>query len=298
MRHLNCRLFVAAIAVMLAMSSCEKAINSEDEYTDEDGPQTITLRVNDFRVEPFETRAGAALTDYCNHIEFAVYNTDGTLVQRIHQTTSTSGYGQASIELVSGTYNLAVIAYSTPQKSESLWPTLANVNKVTFTDQTGYSDTFCYYGQLTVGKQAATHDIELKRASSAVFLTINAALPSDVTHFRVTLNGASRTLDVTTGYGVQTDGNTQSFSWEVDGMTPPITLKHFTFLPTDDATVDITVNATDKNGNIVSTRSFANVPMKHQMKTVYEGDFFDQPTAQGITISADTEIETYQTFQY
>ena len=94
---------VATLCLMLAivaLASCEKAIFSEEEVNSPTG--NLTVSVYQLEQMPFaslsrgsealdaETRSGAtraAVTDYCNRLNFAVYEMDGSRVKLVNQTS-------------------------------------------------------------------------------------------------------------------------------------------------------------------------------------------------------------------
>ena len=136
---------VATLCVMLAvvaLASCEKAISSEEETSSPSG--NLTVSVYQIEQMPFEsltrgsealdaeprwTVTRAAVTDYCNRLNFAVYEMDGSRVKLVNQTSDKTGFGTASFSLEEGEYQLVVLAHSSNGN-----PTMKNQKKIQFSN--------------------------------------------------------------------------------------------------------------------------------------------------------------------
>ena len=139
-------LLLAATIVLL--NACEKAVIEEDD----DSGQTIVtsanvvLSVKANTVSPFEsaTRAVVNITDYCKTFNFVLYQ-NGKKVKSITQKAGDADYGLVSLMLEPGTYQLLVLAHSSKGN-----PSLADLEKIQFTNDDNFTDTFYYYGDLIV----------------------------------------------------------------------------------------------------------------------------------------------------
>ena len=138
---------VATLCAMLAvvvLASCEKAIIDQEETSgDVDG--NLTVSVYQIEQMPFASVTRAAVTDYCNRLNFAIYEMDGTRVKQVNQTSDKAGFGTASFSLEEGEYQLVVLAHSSNGN-----PTMTNPQKIQFSNSLGYTDTFLYYTTVTV----------------------------------------------------------------------------------------------------------------------------------------------------
>lgn len=275
---------------MIGFSACEKAIL--DEETNNNGePETegnVTIRASLYDIVPFETRAVQNIADYCSHLQFVVYQ-DGTKTTGINQKKDDNNYGQVTLSLQPGTYQLLVLAHSSTGN-----PTVSDPTKIQFTNQTGYSDTFCYYGNLVVESGQNNYDVRLQRATSMVRVTITDEIPSNVKTIRLYYEGESGVLNATTCMGGTTNSK-QSITYNIEGYKNPVTLGAYTFMRGEEGTLNMTVTAYDSNNNIIAEKQLAQVPLKYRMVTEYSGQLFSvSNTDIGLSLTAETEWQTYK----
>lgn len=282
-----CLLFFMLPALFFA--GCEKGV-SEDVIETEDDNANLVLRVKNNKVYPFETRALQDLTTYCSRLNFVVYK-DGEKVASRTQNKGDEGYGEVSFSLTPGTYKLLVLAHSSYGGN----PTVTDPEAITFTDKISYSDTFCYYNDIVVTAASNTHDLVLSRASTLLRFIIKDKLPSNLKQLRFTYSGGARVLNAVTGHGVGSDTE-QTKLYNVSGYEAPVTLSLYTFLKEDTGTLGLTVDALDTDGNVITTRSFENIPVVHKKATEMSGNFFEQSNT--FSITGDTEWEVVQSIDY
>ena len=294
------KLFLACLCSIIALMglslvSCEKAVAEEETQKEQqDEESIITFKINGFSVEPFDTRATQNIVNYCNRLEFAVYQ-DGKLKSSVSQKKADDDYGTASMTLKPGTYKLMILAYSS-NSSETL--DISNPQSISFANAMGFSDTFYYYGDLTVTSSNQTLEITMLRATSLLSFTITDELPNNLYKIDMSYSGGSRILNATTGMGVTKANDKQEVRWNVSGYTAPLTLNEYTFLPTETGSLTLTVTAMDSNDKVIQERTFTNVPVQYGMKTVYSGQFFTQSASVNFSLTAETDWETYKTIQF
>ena len=289
---------LCGIALGVAISSCEKPILDEDEAqtSQQEQPKNekgnVIIRVSDFRLVSADeaTRGVVDITSYCTRLNYVIYK-DGKKIDSRSQMQGDDGYGETTMSLEPGTYKLLVLAHSSSGGN----PTLTDPENIQFTNKLGFSDTFYYYGDITVANQAQEHDVILTRASTMLRFNITDELPANLKYMQFYYTGGSGVLNAVTGYGGLVNSqqtvllNVSSF---VGAELPP--LKVYTFLQEDEARLEVTVTAMDADKNTIVERKFENVQMKRNMVTDYTGSFFDHHNDNTFTFKAETDWEVYQ----
>ncbi len=287
----------AVIILWGVTASCEKAILDEDEEnevnsgssskageTDSDAGN-VTLRVSDFKIvpiEPLATRSMTDLTSYCTRLVFAVYQY-GIKFDGCSQIQGESGYGEVTMSLPPGTYQLLVLAHSSVGGN----PTVTDPENIKFTNALCYSDTFSFYGDLVVEEQPKTYDITLTRNVSCLHFTIQDEIPANVKFFKFYYTGGSGVLNAVTGYGASVNSKQEKLV-DVSSCSTPLTFHLYTFLQKESAFLQLKVTALEEDqSTVVLERSFSDVPMKHCHLTEYSGNFFIPNHS--FSLNADTD---------
>jgi hypothetical protein len=265
--------------ILIALTACEKADFTEQQKTN-DG-ENLTLQVTNWRQVAYTaTRGLVDISGYSSRLNFVLYK-DGERVKSLSQMQDDQGYGQVSMKLQPGNYKVLVLAHSSKGN-----PTLTSPETIKFDNSISYSDTFYYYGDITVTTEPKTQSLTLQRASSLMRFVISDELPADLYRVQLLYTGGSGVFNAVTGYGANIDSR-QEKVYRVDGYTAPLALPIYTFLQADEGKLNVTVTAKDKNDNVILERTFNNVPMKRNMVTEYTGTFFEHDNS--FSFMADTE---------
>ena len=286
---------VVIVAAIMSVAACEKAVDEESDVvsssssskTTKDGKLNVTFRVAEFRQIPYEamkrndTRSVVDITSYCSHLNFVVYK-DGKKIDSRTQTKGNADFGETTMSLRAGDYQLLVLAHSSVGGS----PTLTDPEKIQFTNQLGYSDTFYYYGNLSVDNDQLTHEIRLTRASARLCFIVTDDIPENITHFYFTFTGGSGVLNAVTGTGGNVNSK-QEKKVKVEGLTSPITFNLYTFLHEEEGLLNVKVDALNSKGEVVVSRSFEKVPVSRNKITEYKGSFFEKNHT--LNFTADTD---------
>ena len=111
-----------ALAMTVALVSCEKAIMAVDSTTS--GDKNGNLRVSVYQIEqtPFTsitrradnatTRAAQNASKACTRLNFAIYDEGGSRLKQVNQTSDKASFGQCAFQLEEGTYQLVVVGHS------------------------------------------------------------------------------------------------------------------------------------------------------------------------------------------
>ena len=286
-----CMLF----AITLAMASCEK---QTVQLLPDKVSNKVTFKVSSFEQIPFgtSTKAGSAQTleELCSKINFAVFEGE-TKEQSIVQSVGDEGFGTVSLQLKQGVHQVVVIAHNGDASASITSP-----DKVSFSNKTTtkMTDTFYYYGEITVGKDAQIYDLNLERAVAMIRFNITDEFPENVTQMKFYYSGGSSTLNTLTGLGCVNSKQTEIFA-----VTPSDKrFEMFTFPHTVNDTLSLKVSALDSLDNVLKEQEFKEVPVTVNMITSYSGEFFTGGTSSytmsQIAIAANGEWAGEKNIEY
>ena len=280
------------MAALLMMGACEHMV-LDDADEDKGAGVDVIIKTGIYNIVPFnDTRATQNIADYCGRLCFVVYQ-DGEQKKKILQKDGDQGYGQISVRLEAGTYQLLVLGHSSDGN-----PTLTNPESIKFTNSIGYSDTFYYYGDLIVEEEHETHSLTLQRATSMARITITDEIPSEVKQIQLYYTGESGVFDAVSGWGGSTNSK-QSVTYDVSKHTPPMVLCAYTFLRDELGTLDIQLTAHNALGDVLAEKDLDDVPLKNRMVTEYSGPLFSASTNEtGFDFVAETGWEVFESHSF
>lgn len=256
------------LCALIFLFSCEKPVfNNQQEDTGVNG--NLLIRVAGFKVVPFgETRGTTAISDYCQRLNFAVYQ-DGKKVKAVNQVTTDSQFGEANMTLEPGTYQLLVVAHSANGN-----PSMATPEKIAFTNSDGYTDTFYAYTNIEVDESQKELDITLERATAMFRLITKDKVPENVDRIRFYYTGGSGALNATNGLGCVNSQQVTFFDIADDMKGLPLCMEIYTFPKAEKGKLKVTVTAYSKNTDILYEKELEDVPVEVNKITEYEGYLF------------------------
>ena len=272
---LKCR--AALVLALCLLTSCEKVVLDEDitQPATSEAEQNVVISIagmdagwgSDF------PRALVNVSEVCTRVNFAVFK-DGQKLKYKNQVAGDEGFGTYSLTLEAGNYQILILAHSGKAN-----PTTTNPAKLQFTNPgssggTGFTDTFYYYGNLTVGSSGTQLSINMTRATSMFRFVTTDVKPEKVKKLRFQYTGGSGALDATTGFGC-VDSRQTVFVETGDELTgKTLQCDMYTFLHAETGAVTFSVEAYDKNDDRIYEREFENVNMQRNCITQYSGKFF------------------------
>ena len=273
----------------LLLSNCENPVITDDDRMEPQG----NLKVSIYQIEqtPFSALTRAESGIACSRLNFIVYDESGSRLNQVSQKVEEPGFGTTAFQLEEGIYQLVVVGHSASGN-----PTTTNLSKIQFTNATGYTDTFLYYGEVTVGTEQTDWEVSLHRIVSLCRFVITDDIPSEVKKLRFYYTGGSGAFNAVTGLGSVASKQTVTFD------VTPTSSKQFdlyTFLHDLSDNIALTVSALDASGVEILQHQF-DVPMQQNHITWLSGEFFTGSTSgsTGITITINTDWagETHQNF--
>ena len=175
---------------------------------------------------------------------------------------------------------------------------MTNPAKIQFTNSTGYTDTFLYYGEVTVGEETVDRQVSLDRiVARCSFVLTDEAIPADVKKLQFYYTGGSGAFNAATGLGSVASKQTVTFD-VTSGTQKQFHL--YTFLHETSDNIALKVTALDASGNVLYERDF-DVPMEQNHITWLSGAFFtgsgsSSTSVTGVTVNTDWAGETHLTF--
>ncbi|MBP5713766.1 MAG: FimB/Mfa2 family fimbrial subunit [Prevotella sp.] len=277
------------LCVMLAVCGCEKPTISNN-HGEESVDGNLKVRVFEIEKTPFASRTRGAAKEACTRLNYAVYTPDGTRVKQVNQTSDASSFGTASFQLGEGDYLLVVVGHSSLKN-----PTMTDLNKIQFKNADGFTDTFLYYGHVTIGEEPVNLQVSLDRIVSLCRFVITDDIPEEVTQMRFYYTGGSGAFDATTGLGCV--NSKQDVYFDVTAGQRQFDL--YTFLHDREGTIHLTVTAYDDDDNILQEREF-HVPMQQNYITWVSGAYFNgtgaSSTVTDVSVNTDWAGETHINF--
>jgi len=275
--------FVCLLLTGILFAACEKPVIEDELQGTDTEAANVVIRVTDVEAG-WGNNASRALTnvsDVCTRVDFAVYQ-DGKKVKYEFQTIADENFGSYSVQLNEGKYHLFVVAHSgndhATMKTDQPQATFTNYNPDT-SKGTGFTDTFYYYGDMTVSNEGATVNVSMKRTTAMFRLVTTDVKPEAVKKFQLYYEGGAKILDGTTGYGIGKAEQSVFVTFSDSQEGKPIEIDVFTFLHTETGKLTFTVKAFDAKDDVIYKKEFTDVPMQRNYITRYTGAFFtkDEP---------------------
>ena len=256
------------IVAAFLCAACEK-------YVAEEGTQSESKVVDGnlvVKAECVVTRAGETeegqealpLKDRFTRMTMVLYQND-VRVDYVNQDNLDKDFGTMSVDLDPGTYQLVVLAHS-GQRS----PTTTNCHKISFSAP--LTDVFSYYGDVVVGKEVNKVTVQLTRAVAKIQLTVTDEIPAGVSFFNYIYKGASVSFDPATQKG---GASTNRRNVEVEKADGVKTFELYTFVSSDDQTVDWDFAGYSSEKEVLGSKKISNIPVALRNVTKIESKVFD-----------------------
>ena len=249
-------------------AACEKFVAEEGTQSESkvvDGNLVV-------KAECVVTRAGETeneqealpLKDRFTRMTMVLYQND-VRVDYVNQDNLDKDFGTMSVDLDPGTYQLVVLAHS-GQRS----PTTTNCHKISFSAP--LTDVFSYYGDIVVSTEASKITVQLTRAVAKIQLTVTGEIPAGVSFFNYIYKGASVSFDPATQKGV---ASTTRRNVEVEKADGVKTFELYTFVSSDDQTVDWDFAGYSSEKEVLGSKKISNIPVALRNVTKIESKVFD-----------------------
>ena len=299
----ECYKLLAAIMLVLVatLTSCEKfSLDESGQSSTHDANANVTVRIHQVQNRTIgevtkATTSGTALQDVCSRVSFVVFDGEEK-IETINQASDDANFGIASFSLDEGEYRLVVIAHSGKGNC-----TMSVPEKVKFTSNK-LTDTFYYYGRLSIKSDKVEADVNLQRAVAAFKLHItDETIPEEVRSIKFYYTGGSSTLDATTGYGCVNSRQTEIFNFTDNSRDFTV----YTIPHEENKAIKMTISILDADAHAIKTFTKSDFKMKRNeiiktdiSLTKSSGGSLDENDDRnvGLTVDADWGEETVVRF--
>ena len=285
--RLLCCCLIAAIMV-----SCEKPIQGHED----DGNVRLTFAPS---VQDVTTRGTVTVGDFFQKMNIQLFDASGNKVfDKVRtQTRDDDDFGVMSLQLKPGAYTVISVGHSSTVSAN-----IKSTEMVQFTASDGekLTDTFCYFGQVTVGDEPAEYTLTMHRVDAMFRLVMtDEEVPPTVAKIKLDYSGGSANFNPTTF-----EGCTKSSQSETRTVSPSKQYVAFTFpYMATSCNLRMTITALTEDGTAIHSRVLEDVPVTRNRITTYTGQYFvgDGPwtvtqTDFGFTVNADWDGEDHYTF--
>ncbi|MBO7068135.1 MAG: hypothetical protein J6W52_05595 [Bacteroidaceae bacterium] len=273
------KFFFAGIALFFAVACSNKDM---DDNNNSDQLVPVRVRVSDIAIgqSGFDTRASQALADYTGikAITLAFYAGDTEVLKTTQLRSDGSTYttfGEFSCSLPIGAYKMVVVARGMSD---------GDVFVLTSPTEAGYTserarETFCTTQDVSVTSTAGLDlSVTLNRVIAKLVVVSTDAISAGVAQMKTTYAAGGKSFSPATGLAISNTGFAVTTSAGTTDGTH-LNISTYTFLATDEQTMDITIQALDGSSNVLFTKVVEDVPLKRNRVTTLSGAIFTAPTS-------------------
>ena len=265
MKHIV-NLLISSILLLLTLSACEKADIASQPLKGEG--YEVHVLVKNFDHVRYDTlsRAVVPAREVCTRLHVAAYRT-GKKVLSVNQTSGDKDFGKLSFRLPAGKYYLVIVGHNGHENAS-----LTEFRKISFGGKV--TDTYVFAREITL-EGAVDIQATMEHCVSKIAFTIEDPIPAEVTHLKFSYTGGSSTLDVVDGVGVVKSHQTEDRVVAASAHTEASTYDLYTFPRTSEGgTIKLEVEALNDKNEVISKRTFTEIPVVMRTLTCYTGKFF------------------------
>lgn len=262
---------LACVSCLFCMSftSCQKAVY-DDVDTPVENKAGIPIKFIVSSFERMDARSmsfsrGTDVRSICSRLNLAVYN--GTQkIKQINQLSTDSDFGTLQLTLPEGKYKIVVLAHNGAKN-----PTMTDIEKIGFNGK--LTDTFYYCTNITVGSEAQSFDVDLKRAVAMVRFQTNK-IPANVSKMKFYYTGGSSSLNALLGEGAVKSRQTEEIAVTTDMVGNPGSFDIFSIPRSDNNLLTMEVTAFDNENAQIFHKRIDGIQIKRNFITELNGSFF------------------------
>lgn len=269
---LTLRLLLLAV---LLLPSCQRY----DFAGSEDKAEKVGVT---FRIGKLEN--AEMLSTMFKRFSLAIFQ-NGVKVQVVNQTVDEEVFGSVSTSLVPGQYQVVAIAHSGQGNC-----TISSADKVTFHNNR-LTDTFYYYGVVTVSDEGSTEQLVLKRAVSMFRLIVMDEIPEEVAKIQIAYTGGSSTFSPFTGFGSVNSRQTEEFWTPFVPTDGNYVFEVFTFPHSSADFIDVTVTAVNTEGVTIAEKKVDNIYIQPNVITQHRTRLFSSTVPSSLSFLIDEDGE-------
>ena len=254
----------------LTLASCGK---SNDDIPE---AGNLNVSVRQLAEVPFDTFSQSAIAEVCTRMNFALYDQSGSRIKQVNAMAGSASFGTGSFGVGEGTYQLVVVAHSAGGN-----PTMSNSSKIQFSNATGYSDTFLYSEDVTVGDEPLNLQVTLERIVALCRFVVTDDIPVGVARMQFYYTGGSGSFNASTGLGCV--NSKQKVLFDIDDNHKQFDL--YTFPHEHEDTLSLTVTALSATDEVMYERDFV-VPVVQNQISWLTGAYFTGSAISDFTVTS------------
>lgn len=280
------------VFVIVGLTSCT-SIDTQEVHTLTPAKAEVTITFSDLAIThiPDTSTRAAINTDYTQRIDLTIFDTSGSKVKTITQTTSDTNFGTIKDTLSVGTYKFVAVATGNPNGS---------IPSATANSATELSFDACppYFTYTAVKDVSLTQNIPQsvsvtfgKRKTSTLGIVITDPTPSEVTKLQMIVSPSSTEASpylINPSDGLASKQSRYERTITLEELSKPTftnqSLGLQLFLTAPEEQLDITINALDATGQVLFTRTKTSVTFRQATVTRATGTLFSSITTTAFDI--------------
>jgi predicted small lipoprotein YifL len=266
---------LTALLLSLTILGCGKNGQPDEDKTDPNKKQKVTLTIADLVAGSGDTNAAYADTakKLANFVIYRLYKADGTYVKTASQTYWFNNFGIITDSLSAGTYKVFM---SASMGNLVLSDSTVNYSQAEFGVFSGlvntWKDSFSKAFTLTVGRTDVNQTVKLERCVAAFEVVIEDIAPPEVTSLQVTVTPAVKSLTLDGAVKNVSESGSHYYSYRIDAADRYTKGKKLTgFFAPGTSPAQVTITASNGNGNQVASNVIKNVTFEKNKKTIITG---------------------------
>ena len=241
----------------------------------------VDVRAFDYSMGTFATKATDAATAV-SQIAFKAFDASGAEAYSVNQSSGDSGFGALEFQLAPGAYTFVAVG----NKMSANAPADAMVGISSATSATLPevlpTDVFSMTKAVTIEPRTPFNTaMTLPRVMSQFKLATIDKLPANVASIELIanptapVNSATASFDPSDGRLLTDQRWTKTADVSASAGKQPVTISLNMLLTSDEQSIEVIANAYDASGNLITTLTLSNLPMKRNRVTTARGTLFN-----------------------
>ena len=259
----------------------------------------VDVRAFDFSMGSFATKAVEA-SEAVSQIAFKAFDSNGNEAYSVTQSSGDSGFGSLEFQLAPGSYTFVAVGNKLSTNApEGAMVSISSVTSATLPEALP-TDVFSLTKEVTIEPRTAfTTAMTLPRVMSQFKLATIDKLPVNVASIELIanptapVNASTASFDPSDGRLLAAQRWTKTANVIPSAGKQPVTISLNMLLTSDEQLIDITANAYDTSGNLVTSLTLTNVPMKRNRVTTARGTLFNAGGSSSFTFE-NTWLDSYE----
>lgn len=310
MSNFNSFSAVLGLVALGAMTSCSI---KEDVSGCPKQQVYVDLRAFDYSMEDFGSVSGGPSTkasgmiatkaveasEAVSQIAFKAFDSSGSEVYSESQSSGDSGFGSIDFELAPGSYTFVAVGNKlSANAGADAMVSISSATEATLPEALP-TDVFSLTKAITIEpRKDFTTAMTLPRVISQFKLATIDKLPSNVASIELianptATNASTASFDPSDGRLLTDQRWTKTANVSPSAGKQPVTITLNMLLTSDEQSIDVVANAYDSSGNLITTISLNDVPMKRNRVTIARGVLFEAGASSTFTFE-NTWLDPYE----